>query len=344
MGRGDFLSKDHPELVAEKPQVEALIDRAYELNPDYEHGVIDQFWISYEPARQGAKGDPTARSKVHFDRAVELTNGQLASPFVSYAETVSVQKQSRAEFESLHVHAAGPSTGRRKMKRKILFLIYPLVFLGLQRSTRAQQIVLPAGTRLRCTFNEPNFSSATAEVGDPLLCHADAIQQFGRTVFPRGTYLAGHLEAYKDPGHFFGKGSLQVVFDCIGLPNTNLPVPGKIIAVRGYRVDREGKIRGHARRDALEWMLPPLWPWKVLMRPARGPRPALKGEVPVTLRLMEDVTVPEATASVSPTSRRTAAKSFTTPKSAPLGAFSLRYLPPTMPALRMGVAAPRDDS
>lgn len=231
------------------------------------------------------------------------------------------------------------------MKRKILFLIYPLVFLCLQRSTRAQQMVLPAGTLLHCTVNEPNFSSATAEVGDPILCHADAIQQFGRAVFPRGTYLAGHLEAYKDPGHFFGKGSLQVEFDRIGLPNTDLPVPGKIIAVRGYRVDREGKIRGpgHARRDALEWMLPPLWPWKVLMLPARGPRPTLKGETPVTLRLMEDVTVPEATASVSPTSRRPVAESFTTPKSAPQGAFSLRYLPPTMPALRMG-AAPRDDS
>lgn len=228
------------------------------------------------------------------------------------------------------------------MKLKILFLIYPLVFLGLQRSTRAQQIVLPAGTLLRCTFNEPNFSSATAELGDPVLCHAGAIQQFGREVFPRGTYLAGHLEAFKDPGHFFGKGWLQVTFDRIGLPNTDLPVPGKIVSVRGYSVDREGKIRGHghARRDAVEWILPPLWPWKVLMLPARGPRPALKGELPVTLRLMEDVTVPQTTTSVAPTSRRPAAQSFITPKSN----FSLRYLPPTMPALQRDVAVAGTDS
>ncbi len=100
-GAAIALSKDHPELVAEQPQVEALIDRAYQLNPDYDHGVIDQFLISYESARQGAKGDFAGRSKEHFDRAVSLSNGQLASPYVAYAETVSVQKQNAAEFESL---------------------------------------------------------------------------------------------------------------------------------------------------------------------------------------------------------------------------------------------------
>lgn len=100
-GAAISLSKDRPELVAAQPQVEAIIDRAYELNPDYEHGAIDQFLISYESARQGAKGDFAARCKAHFDRAVYLSNGQLASPYVAYAETVSLQKQNRREFEGL---------------------------------------------------------------------------------------------------------------------------------------------------------------------------------------------------------------------------------------------------
>ena len=95
------LSKDRPDLVGEQPLAEALIDRAYELNADFEHGAIDQFLISYEPARQGANGDFASRSKQHFDRAVTLTSGQSASPFVAYAESVSVQKQNRAEFEAL---------------------------------------------------------------------------------------------------------------------------------------------------------------------------------------------------------------------------------------------------
>ena len=30
-------------------------------------------------------------------------------------------------------------------------------------------VLLPAGTLLQCTLNEPNFSTATVEVGDPVL-------------------------------------------------------------------------------------------------------------------------------------------------------------------------------
>jgi TRAP transporter T-component len=67
-GAAIALSKDQPELVAEQPLVEALIDRAYELDPDFDRGAIEQFLISYESARQGAKGDFAARSKQHFDR------------------------------------------------------------------------------------------------------------------------------------------------------------------------------------------------------------------------------------------------------------------------------------
>jgi predicted anti-sigma-YlaC factor YlaD len=100
-GAAISISKDHPELVADQPQVQALIDRAYKLDPDYNHGAIDQFLITYEPARQGVKGDFGERCQLHFDRSVKLTNGQMAAPYVAYAESVSIQKQNRAEFESL---------------------------------------------------------------------------------------------------------------------------------------------------------------------------------------------------------------------------------------------------
>jgi predicted anti-sigma-YlaC factor YlaD len=95
------LSKDNPDLIADQPVVEALIDRALALDPDFDSGAIHGFLIAYEPARQGAAGDPLDRARLHFDREVVLTKGQLASPFVSLAEVVSVQKQDRAEFESL---------------------------------------------------------------------------------------------------------------------------------------------------------------------------------------------------------------------------------------------------
>jgi len=169
----------------------------------------------------------------------------------------------------------------------------------------AQDILVPAGTLLRCTMSEPNFSSATAQVGDPVLCHLGSVQQFGHNAFPRGAYMTGHLEADKDPGHFWGKGYLKIVFDRIGTPNADINVSTKIIGTRNYPVNKEGDIKGkgHPRRDVIEWMIPPLWPWKVLMLPARGPRPTLKGEQILSLRLMEDVTIPGPTPSPSYHSR-----------------------------------------
>jgi hypothetical protein len=180
------------------------------------------------------------------------------------------------------------------MKTRILFLFLLIAVLASPLLSHAREVVLPAGTLLNCTLDEPNFSSATVSVGDPFLCHPRNIQMFGQGIFPRGAYLVGHLEAEKDPGHFWGKGYLKLSFDRIGLASTDLPLPGKVIAVKGFKVDREGKIigKGHATRDTVEWLLPPLWPWKVLMLPARGPRPTLKGETRITMRLMDDVTIP----------------------------------------------------
>jgi len=181
------------------------------------------------------------------------------------------------------------------MRSALLTLTLPVTVLALLGSASARDIVIPAGTLMQCTLSEPNFSSATASVGDPVLCHPRTLQQFGQPAFPRGTYLVGHLESEKDPGHFVGKGYLKLEFDRIGLPNTDIPLPGKIIATKGYKVDKDGKIigHGHPTRDVVEWMIPPLWPWKIITLPARGPRPALRGETLITMRIMDDVVIPQ---------------------------------------------------
>jgi hypothetical protein len=183
------------------------------------------------------------------------------------------------------------------MKSSSLYFTLVLFCLGAAGTLQARDIVVPAGTLMSCTLDEPKFSSATVSVGDPFLCYPRTMQQFGQIVFPRGTYLVGHLEADKDPGHFVGKGYLKLAFDRIGLPDSDVPLTAKVVAVAGFNVNRDGKIigHGHATRDTVEWMLPPLWPWKVLTLPARGPRPTLKGEVRVTLRVMDDIFVPQTT-------------------------------------------------
>lgn len=174
--------------------------------------------------------------------------------------------------------------------------------LALTLSASAREMVLPAGTLLQCTLNEPNFSSASAAVGDPVLCHLHSMTEFGQQAFPRGSYLVGHLESSQEPGHFWGKGYLRLQFDRIGLPSGDMPLDAKVIATRGYKVDKYGDIdgKGHAKRDIVEWMIPPLWPWKIITLPARGPRPTLKGESVLTLRLMDDVQMPQVSTTFGP--------------------------------------------
>jgi predicted anti-sigma-YlaC factor YlaD len=100
-GAAISVAKDDPALVSDQLIVEALIDRALALDEEFDQGAIHGFLISYEMSRQGAPGDPAERARKHFDRAVELSGGKAASPFVSLAESVAVAKQDRAEFQKL---------------------------------------------------------------------------------------------------------------------------------------------------------------------------------------------------------------------------------------------------
>jgi hypothetical protein len=178
-------------------------------------------------------------------------------------------------------------------KSLLITLVLCASVVGARAASRDE--IVPAGTLLRCTMDEQNFSSKTAQVGDPVLCHLGPISSFGHSLFPRGAMLSGHLQEYKDPGHLVGKGWLQLEFDRIILAGADiLPLAAKIVAAPHLKTDRDGKIRGggHPTRDTVEWMIPVLWPIKILNLPRRGPYPALKGESRLTLRLMEDVVVP----------------------------------------------------
>jgi predicted anti-sigma-YlaC factor YlaD len=95
------VSKDDPDLIADIPKVEALIERALALDEKFDYGAIHSFLITYEMSRRGAPAELAARAHAHFQRALELSEGQMAGPLVSYAEAVCVQRQDAKEFKSL---------------------------------------------------------------------------------------------------------------------------------------------------------------------------------------------------------------------------------------------------
>jgi hypothetical protein len=138
------------------------------------------------------------------------------------------------------------------------------------------------------------ISSKTTAIGDPVLCTLNPVEKYGRSVFPFGSYLEGRFEAYKDPGHFVGKGYMELKFDRMYVGNRVYPVSAKVIATPNYKVDRDGKIlgNGHAVKDTVEWLIPVLWPIDLINLPRRGPSPVLKPETRLTLELMDDLGIP----------------------------------------------------
>jgi hypothetical protein len=171
------------------------------------------------------------------------------------------------------------------------------VLLALSRLAsplQASDLTLRAAELLRCTLQEPNFCSAVVQVGEPTVCYLGQLREFGHAAFLRGSYLTGRLADYRDPGRITGKGWLDLQFDRLILPDTELPISTRVVFVRGFKTDAGGRIQGHRHptRDATLWSIPILWPVDLLRLPARGPRPALRSEVPLTLRLLDDVTLP----------------------------------------------------
>lgn len=92
------VALDEPDLVADQPVVEVMLERALELDETYEDGAIHSAMITVEMARQGGEGEPEVRAKYHFERAVELSHGLQAAPYVAYAEAVCVKTQNRDAF------------------------------------------------------------------------------------------------------------------------------------------------------------------------------------------------------------------------------------------------------
>jgi predicted anti-sigma-YlaC factor YlaD len=100
-GAAISLNKTDTELGADLPLVEALMHRALELDEGFNLGAIHDFYIVYEGGRPAAGGGSVERARASLARALALAGEHRAAPLVSFAETVDVGLQDRAEFQKL---------------------------------------------------------------------------------------------------------------------------------------------------------------------------------------------------------------------------------------------------
>ena len=81
--------------------VAALMARAYQLDPDFDDGSLDEFYISFYGSLPEGMGGSKALARDHFDAAVKKTKGLSAGAYVAYAQAVSLPNQDYPEFKRL---------------------------------------------------------------------------------------------------------------------------------------------------------------------------------------------------------------------------------------------------
>jgi predicted anti-sigma-YlaC factor YlaD len=100
-GAAISINKTDMAMSADLPLVEAIIRRALELDESFGAGTIYDFLIVYEGGMPAAAGGSVEHARQSLERSLLLAHGHRAAPLVSFAETVDVSQQNRAEFEKL---------------------------------------------------------------------------------------------------------------------------------------------------------------------------------------------------------------------------------------------------
>jgi len=103
LGMAISVSKQDMSMLARLPEVDALIDKAMELDPEWNEGSLYEFEISWAAARPGAMNYERVRG--YFERALQLAQGQRASLYLAYAEAVTIPQQQRDKFKALMAQA-----------------------------------------------------------------------------------------------------------------------------------------------------------------------------------------------------------------------------------------------
>ncbi len=87
------------ELSMSVGRAATLLLAAYELDPDFDNGAIDEILLSYYGSLPESLGGSVEKATYHYRRALRLADGKKASPYVSYAKTVHIPQQNLREFK-----------------------------------------------------------------------------------------------------------------------------------------------------------------------------------------------------------------------------------------------------
>ena len=87
------------ELGIRIPEFKALVDRAYEIDNEFNNGALDDFLVLFYASVPEGMGGDKAKAETHYRRALEKSRGLLPGPYVSWAQAVSIPAQDYDTFK-----------------------------------------------------------------------------------------------------------------------------------------------------------------------------------------------------------------------------------------------------
>jgi len=94
-------SNGDPEWIIQLPKIGLLLEEGMKLDSSWNFGSFYTAMISYSIIRHDAKEDKFIVAKNYFKKAVEASDGQDLSPYISYAENIAVSSQNKKEFTNM---------------------------------------------------------------------------------------------------------------------------------------------------------------------------------------------------------------------------------------------------
>lgn len=111
-----------PGMVIRLAEVDALLDRAIELDESWDRGSLHEFRLRLESAKPG--GPDATRAEQSYHRALQLSGGERAGLFVSYAEAYAIGAQDRELFEELLAKALAVDADAHEQDRLLNHLAH----------------------------------------------------------------------------------------------------------------------------------------------------------------------------------------------------------------------------
>lgn len=96
-----FFSLQSPDAIADLPRAEALMQFVAEKDSSFYYGGADLFLGTLYGSRPKMLGGDPEKSKLHFERALRISQGKFLMAYVYYARSYAVQTQNQALFEEL---------------------------------------------------------------------------------------------------------------------------------------------------------------------------------------------------------------------------------------------------